>query len=117
MIGAALRGAPLYVLAYRSIDHGKLGALCADVRKRNLPARLGRYAPAAGFCRPVKDFAELFLELKEKREFADYDPSLKFRTADAALLVATAHTAIARFQAAPADERRTFLTLLVFPAR
>jgi hypothetical protein len=113
-IGAGLRGSPLHVLAYRSVAHARLAELCAEARKSPLPPRLARVAPAGAFSRRIRDFAGLLLELKEKREAADYDPSLKFKIADAAQIVQTAQSAIGRFQSAPAGERRAFLALLVF---
>jgi hypothetical protein len=113
-IGVALRGSPLHALAYRSVAHARLADLCEDARKSPLPARLAVAAPAGAFSRDIRDFAGFLLELREKREAADYDPSLKFRIADAAQLVQAAKSAINRFQDAPNEERRAFLALLVF---
>lgn len=116
-IGVANRGSPLYVLAYRGLNHGGLADLCKEARKSTLKPKVERYVPQGEFSKEVKDFCQVFLELKEKRESADYDPSLKFRTGDAALVVESAETAIIRFQSSPAEERRAFLGLLVFPIR
>ncbi|HRK94788.1 MAG TPA: hypothetical protein PK694_00570 [Rhodospirillales bacterium] len=114
---AYLRGSPLHALAYRSIDHRQLAALCKEVRRTTLSPTVSRYLPAAGFSSALREFAGSMLELREKRNAADYDPLLKFRVADAAAVVATAESAISGFRSADADERRTFLTLLVFPVR
>ena len=114
-IGRAQRGPPLHVLAYRSVDHRKLASLCADVREAK--GRAAKYWPGHGFSKQVRDFAGSALELREKRNSADYDPSLKFRMADAAAVIATAQNAIERFASADPEERRAFLALLVFLPR
>jgi hypothetical protein len=113
-IGGALSGSPLHALAYRSVAHARLAELCAEARKTSLSPRLAPVVPAGVFSSQIRNFAGLLLELKEKREAADYDPSLKFRIADAVQLVQTAQSAIGRFQSAPPEERRAFLALLVF---
>jgi hypothetical protein len=46
-----------------------------------------------------------------------FSPSLHVSRSDAVALVARAQSAFTRFNAAPADDRRAFLTLLLFQPR
>ncbi len=56
-------------------------------------------------------------EQAEKRHSADYDPSIRVKTADALLAIRTGRTALSRFRRAPAAKRKRFLALLAFPPR
>lgn len=116
-VGKTMQRTPLYMLAYRSISHIALASLCKEVNKPYLRPAVGKYEPAAGFSNDIKRFATFTLELQEKRHGADYDPSLKFRRADAEADIELAERAIQRFSAADAEERRAFLALLVFQPR
>lgn len=111
------RASAVYALVYRGIDHRTLRELCEDVQKTTLPNKLKTYAARGDFDQTLKDFARSVVELQEKRHGADYDPSLKFKSSDVNLLIATARTAIQRFAAAPSDHQRAFLALLLFRRR
>ncbi len=116
-VGTSDRGTRLYTLVYRSIDHGVLSRLCAEVKKPTLSVKYRQYAPPNGFDRGVKSFAGALVELQEKRHSADYDPSLRVGTRDARSAIAGARQAIERFAKVDDTERRTFLALLLFPPR
>lgn len=114
-VGSARRGTWRYDLVYRKIDHGQLRKLCAQVNQseRNIEP----YAPPNGFDRGIKDFARGLLELQQKRHSADYNPSYKVRSADAAALIKSARSTLNHFNGADAEQRSDFLALLLFPPR
>jgi len=117
IVGVTRRTTDLYALVYRSVDHRTLRDLCNEVKKQQLTARYQKYAPAKGFGPNIQAFASAVAELQEKRHAADYDPSSRVKTSDATLAIATARSAIRRFQKASSSRRKAFLTLLLFPPR
>jgi hypothetical protein len=117
IVGRSRRGTDLYALVYRSIGHRSLRELCNEVRKQQLPARYQKYSPKGGFGPDLQAFADALTELQEQRHVADYDPSTRIKTSDAAVAIAVARRAILRFQGAHSARRTAFLTLLLFPPR
>jgi hypothetical protein len=85
--------------------------------KQNMPLKYQPYLPRNGLGLKIQAFASAFLELQEKRHRADYDPVGRMKTSDAKLAIATAYSAIARFDRASPARRKAFLTLLLFPPR
>ena len=118
-VGRAERKAARYALAYRSIDHNKLEGLCKVARLAQIDrkSKYAKFVPEDGFGESIRVFASLFLELKEKRNSADYDPSHWVKIVDARNAISAARSAIEQFENAQPDETMTFLTLLVFPPR
>lgn len=116
-VGKTKRGSPAYTLAYRSVDHRALKELCEEVKKTMPKPKVQRYAPANGFGANLQAFASAFVELQEKRHAADYDPSIRVKTSDASLAIATARSAVRRFKRASSARRKAFLALLLFPPR
>ncbi|MBS3927644.1 MAG: hypothetical protein KGZ65_03515 [Sphingomonadales bacterium] len=116
-VGPANRKKVRYALAYRSVDHGSLEALCKEVIKQTLREKYLRYVTGGTFGDKIREFASLILELKEKRTSADYDPSHWTSVIDARTAMASAKSAIEQFQGAPVQKKKAFLTLLVFPPR
>ena len=57
------------------------------------------------------------VELYGKRHEADCDPLLRVKSADAWAALKAARAAIHRFECASVEDRRLFLTLLLFPPR
>lgn len=109
------RREPEYAFAYRQIDHGRLKSICNAMR-----APLGKeYGRLAGkvFGPELKRFAALVVQLQESRHEADYDPIAKFYAFKVGAAVTNARNATSLFWQAPADERLTFLTLLMFKSR
>lgn len=115
--GIANRNSKNYALAYRSVDHRALRDLCVLAKKPALSAKYQRYAPAKGLGPNIQAFASAFLELQEKRHSADYDPLAQIKASDARLAIATARSAIGRFEKASPYRRKAFLSLLLFPPR
>ena len=116
-VGVTKRGTKRYTLVYRSVDHRALRDLCTELKKQNLPAKYQRYAPANGMGQNIQAFASAFVELQEKRHSADYDPSVRLKTSDVKLVIATAKSAVRRFEKASEGRRKSFLALLLFPPR
>jgi hypothetical protein len=115
-VGVTKRSTAQYGLAYRSLDHGSLRALCSKIIQPNLPAKYAAYQ-AQGFCSEIKAFSAAVVELQEKRHAADYDPTTRIKSSDALAVVGTARRAVRRFGLAEQGQRDLFLTLLVFPPR
>ena len=113
-IGLTKRTTYRYTLVYRSVGHRQLRDFCVDATKPSLPAKYKPYGPPIGFSVDVQLFGAAVAYLQERRHAADYDPSIRFRTADALLAVRTARTAHERFAQIGSDERQMFLTLLLF---
>ena len=116
-VGVTRRTTSRYGLVYRSIDHRRIRDLCDDLGKPAIPAKYAAHTPAAGFGTNISAFAAAFPELQDARHSADYDPMMRFRTADAQLVIRTARTALRRYGNASAQRRKAFLTLLLFPPR
>lgn len=116
-VGTTLRSTPSYSLAYRSVDHRALRALCAEIQKPTLASKYRRYVPTGGFSRFMREFAASVVELQDSRYAADYDPLSFLSRSDALLAVRTARRAMGRFRRAQARSRKTFLALLLFPPR
>ena len=116
-VGVTRRSSRRYTLVYRSVDHRALRDLCLEVRKPTLTPKFLRHAPTVGFGPNIPAFASAVIELQEKRHAADYDPANRFKTSDAKLAIATARSAIRRYQKASPPRRQHFLTLLLFPPR
>lgn len=117
LIGRTHRQTPRYMLAYRSVDHRRLRALCEDIVKQNLPPRYSRFAPESGFGPDLQFFAKTLVDLQDSRHAADYDPLFRATRSNAARIVQRARDALQRFRHASRVPRRVLLTLVIFPAR
>jgi hypothetical protein len=117
VIGPTRSNSPHYTLAYRSIDHKELRAVCELVRRPTLPPKYRPYCPTAGFGNSMRSFAATVIALQERRNTADYDPSPRLRISDAVEAVDFARVALTNWNAAPADECSAFLMVLMFPPR
>lgn len=76
-VGANKRTTNQYALAYRSVDHKELRELCAKVKSPNPAGKMLRYGPSGGFDPEMRTFANILQELQEKRQEADYSPSIQ----------------------------------------
>jgi len=116
-VGKTRNASPQYALAYRSIDHRALRALCEEIKKPTMPAKYTNYLPRGGFGPDLVAMANAVVELQEKRHSADYDPLFRVGMSDATLAVATSRTALNHFRSANRTSRKAFLALLAFPPR
>jgi len=116
-VGATQRATNRYALVCRCVDHKALKDPCVEAKKQTSPAGYAHYFPTDGFDANVRAFSTAAIELQEKRHLADYSPQPRFRTSDAKLAIGTARSAVRRFQAASAEHRKAFPTLLICPPR
>jgi len=116
-IGSTKQSSIQYSLVYRSVDHGALRRLCLEVKNAQASVKYRPYVPPDGFGPDIQAFAVAVLELQEKRHSADYDPSIRIQSSDAALAINTARTALMHFEAASLAARDAFLSLLLFQPR
>jgi hypothetical protein len=116
-VGSTKQATSLYSLVYRSIDHDALRRLCLEATKSQISPKYIPHTPAGGFGAEILGFAQGTLDLQEKRHSADYDPSIRFSTSDATLVVDLARTSLGQFNAASVDTRDAFLNLLLFRPR
>ena len=116
-VGKDQRATPRYALVYRSLNHPSLEATCKVAARERIDGKHARYVPEGGFGPNIREFALLLIELKEKRNSADYDPSHWVKIIDARTAISAARSAIERFGTASAAQRTAFLTLAVFPPR
>lgn len=95
---------------YRSLEHGRVRAVCAasNSRIKNAYRR---------FPDPIRGFGDSFVQLQAKRHEADYSPFFRCSLSDAVADVATAEAAIRAFLAAPEADRRAFCAFVLFDLR
>ena len=111
-----------FYLVYRSVEHKTVRDLCIEIAKPIPKAKLKTWFPPNGFSTNLKKFAELYLEMYERRVRADYDPRAASETSlfsknSVQEALKDARSAIAGYWAATTDERALFATLLSYPAR
>ena len=93
--------------AYRALDHST-----APNKSRNRNRQIfDRFSPA------IKRFVATLVELKAKRENADYNPTQTFNYDDVIIDIDNAADAIDQFEKIPETERRNFAVFLLLPIR
>lgn len=117
LAGRTHRHTARYALVYRTINHGSLRRLCEQVRAGTVPPKHTAYVPKGGFGADLIAFSSALIDLQEKRHLADYDPLFRARASDAVLAVATARSALTRFNRAGRVTRKAFTSLVVFSPR
>jgi hypothetical protein len=116
-VGRSLRGEPRYSLVYRHIEHRSIKRVCDEVSRQSLSSKYGRFMSSRRFDPRIREFANGFIRLHEMRHEADYDPEQYFSAVDAMFGIYLASHAIGSLSTASMEDRRLFLTLLVFPPR
>lgn len=116
-VGKALRSDQRHRLVYRSIEHSAVKRTCDEASRQNPSSKYRKFFPSGGFEQNIRDFSNAFIRLQALRHDADYDPAQYFSSVDALISVYLARSAINDFTAASADNRKLFLTLLLFPPR
>ena len=90
---------------YRALNHGA-------VKNRG-----NRREFKTEFPQEIQDFAEVFVEIRDKRNIADYDPTRSFSKLDAQHAINDAENAINNFMSIERGERRNFALYLLLPIR
>jgi uncharacterized protein (UPF0332 family) len=116
-VGRTLRQEKRYALVYRSIGHATARRVCEEAARSIPTAKYQNFVNESGFETRIRRYAANLVMLQAKRNEADYDPSHALSTVDAMFAIYLAKTAIDSFVSADSDERKLFLTLLLFPPR
>ena len=90
--------------AYRSLEHGTAARRCDSQGMARFPGE-------------IKFLAAKFVDMKAKRESADYAAELDLAQAEVISDINEAETAIVRFLQAPARDRRGFAVYVLLPWR
>lgn len=89
---------------YRALDHGSCKKRCAQVDK-------------FGFPQPILDFANVFIEMQDKRHRADYDPSPSLIRGEVMADIEDCENAIERLEGSQRRDKRAFAALVLFARR
>jgi hypothetical protein len=116
-IGRTLRQDKRYTLVYRSIDHSAVRRISEEAARSKPTVKYQSFINSDGFEKNIRTFSTNLLVLQAKRHEADYDPSHMLSLVDAQFAIYLAAIAIESFASASADDRKLFLTLLLFPPR
>ena len=111
-----------FYLVYRSVDHKTVRDLCAEIATPIPKKKLKTFFPSSGFSTNLRKFAEIYLDMYERRVRSDYDPRAASETSlfsknSVQAALKDARGAIADYWAATNDERTLFATLLSFSPR
>lgn len=117
LVGKSQRGEKRYALVYRSIDHSAIRRVCDEASRQKPTLKYRRFIPAGGLDQKIRGFSNIFLRLQTLRHEADYDPVQYFSSVDVLYSIYLASSAIEEFAKANSEDRKIFLTLLLFPPR
>lgn len=117
VVGFIHRSSREHGLVCRAIDHGTIKKSCIDLGKTTPPAKYAPYLPTGGFGPGLTSVIAVFPDLMDARHNADYNTLARFLTSDAKGHILTSRAAITALRNAPADHRKAFLFLLLFPPR
>ena len=90
---------------YRALEHGTARRRCQQV------------SALEQFSVEVRNFADLFVDLQEKRHKADYDPGYSFPKLIVERDIIRAEQAITNFRRVSLSERRAFAVYVLFTLR
>lgn len=99
------RSEPAWRQVYRALEHGAARQRC------------NRTAIIQKFPEEVRDFAEKFAIMQQKRHQADYAPEADVDKAAVLQDINDVAEAIAKFQRVPVKDRRAFAVYLLLPLR
>lgn len=106
LIGGNVKSSPAWRQAYRALDHGFAKGAC-----KNNPVTM------TAFPQPIQDFANMFVQMQEKRHSADYDPHETFYKSAAVADIGAVRAAIQDFEDAPIKDRRAFAAHVMLKVR
>ena len=101
----AERSEPAWRQAYRALEHGAARQRC------------NRTAIIQKFPEEVRDFADKFVAMQQKRHQADYDPEADYDKNFVLQDITDIAEVIAKFQRVPVKDRRAFAVYLLLPLR
>lgn len=100
----ATRSNKAWKQTYRALSHGKTKNSCGHKQISKFPD-------------PIRNFANLFVSLQEKRHEADYDPHANFAKSGVKTDLTWAKQVIIDFMQAPMKDRRAFCAFVLFTTR
>ena len=101
----AERSEPAWRQAYRALEHGAARQRC------------NRTAIIQKFPVEIREFADRFAGMQQKRHRADYGPEARYDKDDVLQDITNVAEAIAKFQRVPVKDRRAFAVYLLLPLR
>lgn len=101
----AERSEPAWRQAYRALEHGAARQRC------------NRTAIIQKFPVEIREFADRFAGMQQRRHRADYDPEADYDKGDVLQDITDVAEAIAKFQRVPVKDRRAFAVYLLLPLR
>lgn len=116
-IGKTSRKDKRYSLLYRSIDHRMAKRICEEASRRAPAAKYASFIPAGGFEQDIRRFSSNFIQLQIRRHDADYSPTETLSIVDVLFAIYLAESAVSCLASADGEQRKLFLTLLLFPPR
>ena len=117
IVGADRRAQNQYALVYRSPDHAALRMLCQELSKSTIAPKYRQLVSSKAFNSHLRAFAAEVVVLQKLRHSSDYDPLFRISKSDAVLAISSARETLNNFELVPADEKATFLYLLLFKVR
>lgn len=90
---------------YRALNHGDAKTACAN------QSMIGRFPDE------IRDFANRFVYLQDRRHLADYDPLIRFGKSQVVADIKAAEQVIKAFQQASLKDRRAFAAHVLFRKR
>jgi hypothetical protein len=116
-VGAGHRQSPRYEMVYRGFEHRRMKDGCAAVDKPLLGAKASKALGVTRASQGIRDVANAFVTLQERRHWADYSPTGKITRAEARDLVDLADSAVGQLSVTDSEERRNFLAYLMLSVR
>jgi hypothetical protein len=105
------------LLFYRALDHVTARNRCKKLGLESLPKEEANFFEIPQFAPELRGFANVFVALQEQRHKADYDPELRLTKELALDAVEDATGAIHDLKSAGIDQRKLFLSYLLFGLR
>ena len=98
------RSLPAWHQAYRALEHGRAKQRCGQDLIYQFPTE-------------IQEFAKRFAIMQDRRQTADYDPSVSFTQSAVIEDIDLAELRIAQFRRASERDRRAFAAFVLFPLR
>ena len=99
------RRSPAWHRVYRALEHGSAKNACRHQRAMQ------------GFPPEIRDFAEAFVMLQDRRREADYALDVRYDKSDVLVAIDRAENVIARFEQVEIQHRRGFAAHVLFRRR
>jgi uncharacterized protein (UPF0332 family) len=116
-LGSDRKGSAGYAIIYRAFSHTRMKKVFGDLNRAQLSPRYQQVLGRKSVSSDLRQFAKVFLEAQDKRNFADYDPDAKFSAAEVGSLIVDVENALGIFEKSAADERIDILALLLVSLR